>query len=287
MNLNIGCSDIGTGTKTILAMVVSEELGVPVDRIQIEHADTGTTQYSPLSGGSQTVVANTPAVRAAAHAIKSDLLALAAGELKQPVEKLALREGAIEIEGTPARRVPLPELKSLGERRVLVGVGRRHPHPQGKIPLPFAAQFAEVEVNTRTGEIRILRMLAAHDSGRVMNRITFQNQVFGGIIMGIGFGMMERRVLDPQTGKMTNANWHDYRIPTALDVPREAVCLPIDPHDTESNTTGTKGLGEPATIPTAAAIANAVYNATGLRILDAPITPIQFVRQFHAARGGK
>ena len=286
-NLNIGCSDIGTGTKTVLAMVVSEELGVPVDRVQIEHADTGTTQYSPLSGGSQTVVANTPAVRAAAIAVKSDLLALAAEELKQPVEKLALREGAIEIEGPAGRRVPLQELKSLGECRVLVGVGRRQPHPKNKVALPFVTHFAEVEVNTRTGEVRVLRMLAAHDSGRVMNRLTFNNQVFGGITMGIGFGLTERRVLDPQTGKMANANWHDYRIPTALDVPVESVCLPIDPHDAECNTIGAKGLGEPATIPTAAAIANAVYHATGIRILDAPITPMQFVRLFNAARGGR
>jgi xanthine dehydrogenase YagR molybdenum-binding subunit len=130
-------------------------------------------------------------------------------------------------------------------------------------------------------------MLAAHDSGRVMNRLTFNNQVFGGITMGIGFGLTERRVLDPQTGKMANANWHDYRIPTALDVPVESVCLPIDPHDAECNTIGAKGLGEPATIPTAAAIANAVYHATGIRILDAPITPMQFVRLFNAARGGR
>jgi xanthine dehydrogenase YagR molybdenum-binding subunit len=96
--------------------------------------------------------------------------------------------------------------------------------------------------------------------------------------MGIGFGLMEQRRLDRQTGRVMNANLHDYKVPTALDVPTDLTCLPIDPHDTECNTTGTKGLGEPATIPTAPAIANAVYNATGVRVTQAPITPMQMLK---------
>jgi len=91
--------------------------------------------------------------------------------------------------------------------------------------------------------------------------------------MGIGFAMTEQRVLDSQNGKMVNANWHDYKIPTAKDVPANLTCVPIDMHDTEWNTTGTKGIGEPATIPAAPAIANAFYNATGVRIKSAPFTP--------------
>jgi xanthine dehydrogenase YagR molybdenum-binding subunit len=96
--------------------------------------------------------------------------------------------------------------------------------------------------------------------------------------MGIGFGTMERRILDAgQTGKMVNANWHDYKIPTAVDVPPEHTCIPVDPHDAECNNTGTKGLGEPSTIPTAAAIANAIFDATGIRVTQAPITPMQLL----------
>ncbi len=272
VNLNMGASDIGTGTKTVMAMVVSEELGVPPDRIQIENADTATTQYAPDSGGSQTVLVNSPAVRAAAAAVRAELLALAATELKQPADSLVLRDGAIEVKAG-GKRVPLTDLKSLGERQVIIGIGRRAPHPEGKIALPFIAQFAEVEVNLRTGAVRVLRMLAAHDSGRVMNRFTYENQVFGGITMSLGYALTEQRRLDRQTGKMVNANWHDYKIPTALDVPANLTCLPIDPQDTECNTTGAKGLGEPATIPTAAAIANAVYNAVGVRFFDGPISP--------------
>jgi xanthine dehydrogenase YagR molybdenum-binding subunit len=120
-------------------------------------------------------------------------------------------------------------------------------------------------------------MLAAHDSGRAMNRLTFENQVFGGITMGVGFALTEARVLDRQTGTVVNANWHDYKIPTAKDSPPEMACLPIDPHDRECNTTGAKGLGEPATIPTAAAIANAVHDAIGIRVTDTPMSPVQIM----------
>jgi xanthine dehydrogenase YagR molybdenum-binding subunit len=278
VNLNMGASDIGTGTKTVMAMVVAEELAVPLERIQIEHADTGTTQFAPASGGSQTVLVNSPTVRAAALDVKCQVLELAAAELERGPEELVLRDGRVEPAAEPAAGIPLSELTGLGQRQVLVGVGNRHPHPEGRVTLPFAAQFAEVEVNRLTGELRVVRLLAAHDSGRVMNQLTYQNQVFGGMAMGIGFGLTEQRVVDgDQSGRVLSANWHDYKIPTALDVPADQTCLPIDPHDTECNTTGTKGLGEPATIPTAAAIANAVYHATGTRVLDAPITPTRMV----------
>jgi xanthine dehydrogenase YagR molybdenum-binding subunit len=140
-------------------------------------------------------------------------------------------------------------------------------------------------VNTKTGELKILRFLAAHDSGRVMNRLTYDSQVFGGITMGIGLAMTEARILDAgQTGKMVNRNWHDYKLPTALDVPVEMTSLPIELADTEANNTGAKGLGEPVTIPTAAAVANAVRHATGLRITQTPINPLQLVQRLAERR---
>jgi xanthine dehydrogenase YagR molybdenum-binding subunit len=282
-DLTLGASDIGTGTKTVMAMVVAEELGVPVERIRIEHADTATTPYAVPSGGSQTVLVNAPAVRAAAADVRRQVLELASGQLGCPLETLALRDGAVI--GPDGARLALKDLKGLQQQRVLVGVGRRHPHPEGKVALPFAAQFAEVEVDTRTGEVRVLRLLGAHDSGRVMNRLTYDNQVFGGMAMGLGFAMTEARILDPATGRMLNANWSDYRIPTAGDVPAEPECLPVDPGDAECNSVGAKGLGEPATIPTAAAIANAVYHATGIRVTEPSIDPIQMVRRLAERRG--
>ncbi|MCP4664554.1 MAG: xanthine dehydrogenase family protein molybdopterin-binding subunit [bacterium] len=277
-NLNMGASDIGTGTKTVMAMVVAEELGVAVDRIQIEHADTGTTQWASASGGSKTVPTDSPAVRAAAVDCRDQLLAMAAEQLEVPASELTLKNGEVISTKNPEIRAAVGDVEAFEDARIIVGIGYRGPNPEGKATCPFGAQFCEVEVNTRTGEVRVVRFLGAHDSGRVMNRKTYDNQVYGGIAMGIGFATTERRVLDRnQTGKMVNDNWHDYKIPTAMDVPAEIVSVAIDPGDTECNTTGAKGLGEPVTIPTAAAVANAVYHATGVRVTETPINPTRLL----------
>ncbi len=288
VNLNMGASDIGTGTKTVMAMVAAEELSVDPDAIQIEHADTGTTQFATASGGSKTVPTEAPAVRAAALDVKRQLLDLAAGEMGVEASGLTLKDGKVVSIDDPSQEREITALRSLRRRRSITGVGYRGPNPQGKAVNPFAAQFCEVEVNTRTGEVKILRFLAAHDSGRVMNRLTYQNQVFGGITMGIGLAMTEARVLDgDQTGKMVNKNWHDYKLPTALDVPADMTCVPIELEDPEANSVGAKGLGEPATIPTAAAVANAVYHATGVRITNTPITPMRLAQALADARKGE
>jgi len=279
LNLNMGASDIGTGTKTVMALVVAEELGVKPEMIQIEHADTGTTQFATPSGGSKTVPTESPAVRAAAISVKQQLLEIAAKDLKVGPETLSVVAGSIVSKSDLSKKIKITEISGLKNRGVVVGIGYRGPNPENKVVNPFAAQFCEVEVDIRTGEVRILRFLGAHDSGRVMSRLTYDNQVFGGITMGIGFAMTEARILDrQQTGKMVNRNWHDYKLPTALDVPEDMVSLPIELDDLEANTTGAKGLGEPVTIPTAAAIANAVYHATGVRVTTTPINPVQLCR---------
>jgi xanthine dehydrogenase YagR molybdenum-binding subunit len=249
-----------------------------VDQIQIEHADTATTQYATSSGGSKTVPSDSPAVRAAAYAVRQRLLRMAADQLQVDVDDLELSNLVITSRSDAEKSVKVTELDELARQGVAMGTGHREPNPEGKATFPFAAQFSEVEVNTRTGEVRLLRFLGAHDSGRVLNRLTFDNQVYGGIVMGVGFGMTEERVLDRQTGKMANANLHDYKIPTMMDVAVEHSCLPIDAPDTEFNTTGAKGLGEPATIPTAAAIANAVADAIGIRVTDTPLNPTQLAQ---------
>ena len=285
-NLNMGASDLGTGTKTVMAMVVSEELGVPLEKIQIENADTGTTQYATASGGSKTVPTEAPAVRAAALAVKRQLFEIAGAELKVGAGALHIEGDEVVSASDPKVRRKIAELEGVQRRGLLIGVGTRGPNPEGKVVNPFVAQFCEVEVDTRTGEVRVLRFLSANDSGRVMDRLTYEGQVIGGITMGIGLGLTEQRVFDRQTGTMLNVNWHDYKIPTAMDVPAEIVSLPIDVPDDEANTAGAKGLGEPVTIPTAAAIANAVYDATGVRVTDAPISPMRLAPLLAAARRG-
>lgn len=279
VNLNLGASDIGTGTKTVMAMVVAEELGVKPQYIQIENADTGTTQYATPSGGSKTVPTEAPTVRAAAVEIKRQLLRMAAEQLEVAADELRFAGQVVVSRSDPARKLAISDLKGLKQRGVVVGVGYRGPNPEKKVVNPFAAQFCEVEVNTLTGEIKLLDFLGCNESGRVINRLTYNNQVFGGITMGIGLGMTESRQFDHgQTGKLVNKNWHDYKLPTALDVPLKMRSLPIDLPDDEANSTGAKGLGEPVTIPTAAAIANAVYHATGIRFTDTPLNPLQVMK---------
>jgi xanthine dehydrogenase YagR molybdenum-binding subunit len=275
-NLNMGASDIGTGTKTIMAMVAAEELGLKPEMIRIEHADTDTTQYATPSGGSKTVPTEAPAVRDAAVQIKQKILQMAADETGQPVGDLVYRGDEIVSRNHPVRRIRVTDIAGLKKRGVVVGVGHRGPNPDEKTVNPFCVQFCEVEVNTRTGELRILRFLSTNESGRVMNRLTFDSQVIGGIAMGIGLATTEMRILDgTQTGKLVNRNWHDYKLPTALDVPADITSVPIEMPDAAANTTGAKGLGEPVTIPTAAAVANAVYHATGIRVSTSPINPLQ------------
>ncbi len=278
-NLNMGASDIGCGTKTWGAQIVAEELGVPMDRISVEHADTGTTQFATPSGGSKTVPTESPAIRSAALDAKQQLFAMAAEQLKLPAADLELRGNEVVSKSDATKKVALGQIQAFGRRGLIVGIGYRVPNPPGSAVNPFGVQFAEVEVNTKTGEIKVLRFLAAHDSGRIMNEKMFRNQVFGGVTMGIGFGLTEDRVMDDkQLGKLLTVNLHDYKMPTALDAPADKTVVIVDPHDNTFSNTGAKGVGEPATIPTAPAIANAVFHATGLRLTDAPMSPARVLK---------
>ena len=284
-NINMGASDIGCGTKTVMAMIVTEELGIPLERIRVEHADTGTTQYTDASGGSKTIPTESPATRAAALEVKRQIVAMAAEQLKVAPSDIVLRDGGAALASDPSKTVALGALAAIRRQGVVVGVGIRGPNLADKAVNPFGVHFAEVEVNTLTGEVRILRVVAAQDSGRVMNLLTYQNQVIGGITMGAGLAMMEERILDrATTGRMVNVSWHDYKVPTAMDVPADKTVVPIDLMDKECNSTGAKGLGEPATIPAAPAIANAVCHATGVRVADTPMNPARIIDVLAAAR---
>ncbi|MDA3786870.1 MAG: molybdopterin-dependent oxidoreductase, partial [Deltaproteobacteria bacterium] len=287
VNLNMGASDIGTGTKTIMAQVAAEELGVNPHVIQIEHADTATTQFATPSGGSKTVPTEAPTVRNAAISLKRALLAMAAEDLEVAKEELVYVGDEIVWSKDRAKKIKITDVSRLNRRGEVIGVGYRGPNPADKVVKPIAAHFCELEVNTLTGEIEIRRFLGAHDSGRVMNRLTFDNQVYGGIVMGIGLGLTECRQLDEsQTGKLCNKNWHDYKLPTALDVPQAMTSLAVELDDPECNNTGAKGLGEPVTIPTAAALANALFMATGVRFTRAPISPMAVTRELSKKKKG-
>ncbi len=273
VTIKTGAMDIGTGTKTCACMVAAEELGVPLENVRIENADTSVTPYAQLSGGSMTLPGLIPAVRKGAWLVKRQILTWASESLGVGVEDLELKGNALVSRSSPDKKKTFEELMRAHGVMDVIGIGNRDPNPANKATMPFAAHFAEVEVNTRTGEIRVVRLLGANESGRVINRKTFDNQVFGGMTQTLGFGLTEKRVLDRQTGKMCNANLHDYKVPTALDVPVDHRVVAIDPKDDECNIVGCKGSGEPAHVPTASAIANAVYDAIGVRPTHGPIEP--------------
>jgi xanthine dehydrogenase YagR molybdenum-binding subunit len=196
-----------------------------------------------------------------------------------------LKNGSFVSRTNPDKKRTVEELMRAHGVRDVIGIGNRDPNPANKAINPFGAHFAEVEVNTKTGEVKVVRLLGANESGRVINRKTFDNQVFGGMTQGLGYALTEKRVLDRQTGKMCNLNLHDYKIPTALDVPIDHQVLAIDPKDTECNIVGCKGLGEPAHVPSAAAIANAVHDAIGVRPAQGPIEAKTILELLSKKRG--
>jgi CO/xanthine dehydrogenase Mo-binding subunit len=273
VTIKTGAMDIGTGTKTAACMVAAEELGLPLESIRIENADTAVTPYAQSSGGSMTLPGLIPAVRRGAWIVKRQIFTWAAENLKVPVEDLDLKGNTFISRSAPDKKRTLDELMRANGVMDVIGIGNRDPNPPNRAIMPFAAHFAEVEVNTKTGEVKVARLLAANESGRVINRKTFDNQVFGGMTMGLGYALTEKRVLDRQTGKMCNVNLHDYKVPTALDVPADHQVIAIDPKDTECNIVGCKGLGEPAHVPAASSIANAIYDAIGVRPTHSPIDP--------------
>lgn len=275
-----GTQDLGTGTYTIIAQVASEVMEVPIENIQVIIGDTATTPYCPSSGGSTTAPSVTPAVRDAAEQMKQKLMDAAAAMLNKPVRDLTYSKGLVSARGDSKKLSISDIIRQLNER-VLVTTGYREANPEGYMINSFGAQFAEVEVDTYTGKITVLKIVAAHDIGRVLNRLTLENQFEGGIMQGLSFALMEERIMDANTGLMTNTNLHDYKLPLITDTPQIEVII-VSETDPMISNTGVKGIGEPAIIPTAGAIANAVYNAIGVRLRELPMTPDRVLNALYA-----
>ena len=265
-----GTQDLGTGTKTVLAQVAAEELGFPVEKISVQIGDTELCPFAPLSAGSMTVPSVGPAVRFAAHDAREQILEIAAQALAVPRDSLIIREGMLE---SPNLKNPVPLKDILSDLRnfMIVGRGGRAPNPEEAHVNTFGAQFVELEVDTRTGGVKIDRVVAVHDSGRVLNPLTISSQIEGGILQGLGFALIEQRIVDERFGAVVNSNLEDYKVFTQPDVP-DMIPEMVDLPDLLANNLGVKGVGEPPIIPTAAAVANAVADALGVRIKDLPIT---------------
>jgi CO/xanthine dehydrogenase Mo-binding subunit len=270
-----GGQDIGTGVGAVFAQIAAEELGLPLDRVEVTLGDTERGPYATLSAGSSTTPSMGPAVRAAAADAGRQLLELAAQRHGVPSEHLSLRDGSVVASG--GRSWPLEEVTGLLGQAQILGKGSRGPNPAGKRILTFGVQVAEVAVDVETGEVRVERVAAVHDVGRVVNPLGASSQVEGGIIQGVGHTLSEQRLLDPRSGAVLTQTLDAYKLPTAADVP-EIVAELIDVPDAELTSLGAKGLGEPPIVPVAAAIANAVRDATGADVRSLPITREEMLR---------
>jgi xanthine dehydrogenase YagR molybdenum-binding subunit len=271
VHLRSGVQDIGGGIVTPMAMIVAEELGLKPSDIKMTIGDT-EFGLAPSSGGSQTTSGVTPAVRNAAYSAKQRLLQIAAELMEAENGNVQIGDGGVFSTRDSKKQMTWKEVTAeIPGGQFSVTGERMADYYQTERWKISGVQFAEVAVDTGTGSIKVKRMVAVHDCGRPMNRLTIENQINGGIIQGVSYALYENRILDRNTGVMVNPNLENYKIAGAQEVPV------IESHIIDLNlgqsSTGAIGIGEPATIPTAAAIANAVYHAIGVRIREMPMTP--------------
>ena len=266
-----GSQDIGTGTRTVMAQIAADEFGLRTEQIHVRLGDTSSGPYDPVSWGSMTVSSVGPAVREAAIDARNQLRDISSGLLGIPVEKLEIRDGGVYLQGETQPRKMIGEITSEIGVLTILGKGAREPNHEDVELRTFGAQFANVEVNTRTGEVKVLKMVTVHDFGRVVNPLNAIGIVEGAAIQGIGYALTEERIIDRSSGVVLNANMEDYLLPTALDF-QEIDYSFINQPDNLANSLGAKGLGEPALIPTAPAIANAIQQAIGVRFTTLPVS---------------
>jgi len=287
-----GSQDIGTGTYTIMTQIAAEALGVPLERVRFELGDTSFPE-TPVSGGSQTAASTGSAVRRAALDLRQLMIATAVGDPRSPLHGLA--PGAVDIrDGELVSRAASSGAASSGTGSngprgasdSFVELLRRSGKPElaARVDNPekperkqysthsFGAQFVEVAVDDLTREVRVTRVVSAFGAGKILNAKTARSQLIGGIVWGIGFALHEHTAWDPRTGRAVTRDLADYHVPVHADVPDIDVIM-VPEEDAFVNDLGAKGVGEIGITGINAAIANAVFNATGQRIRDLPITP--------------
>jgi xanthine dehydrogenase YagR molybdenum-binding subunit len=280
-----GAQDIGTGIRTALAVIAAEELGLKPADIT---AHVGDTQYPPggTSGGSTTTNSSCPAARLAAHQARMRIAALAAPLLKAKPDELDFADGKIVVAADPSRAVSFREAARKMPGEVITCLADRKKQFEVVRQDLAATQFAEVEVDVETGVIRLLKMVGVHNCGIAINPLTAENQFIGAQIQGASWALFEHRTLDRNVGTMVNPNLESYKLLGAADM-FEAVPILTDGANAGNNTSAT-GMAEPVFVPTLAAIANAVFNATGVRLRELPMTPDRVLAALAAAgKGGK
>lgn len=287
VDLRVGAADIGQGSDTILAQIVAEELGVRFEDVLVTSADTGVTPDGGATSASrQTYISGNAALLAAQEA-KQALVEEAAELFGVEKEQVIIRDRRVSVKGLEENCKSIEEMigNCRKKGKSTYGHGRFNPETTGLDgetgagspygSYAFATQIIEVEVDTETGQVEVLHIIAAHDVGRAINPMHVEGQIEGGSTMGIGLGLLEEvKVLD---GKIKTPSFATYLIPTSMDIPTVHPLIVEEP--AESGPFGAKGVGEPALIPTSAAIANAIFKAVGIRITELPITPERLLAQ--------
>lgn len=275
-----GTQDIGTGTYTIMAQIAADVLGLPINKVKVELGETRFPQ-TPMSGGSQTAASVGSAVSVTAQRLLDSIFDLAIADSKSPLFKsekkdLSFHDGVLSKSGSKSSEKIGDLLKRHGMQHLEV-TGKSTPSKDDKYAKrSFGVQFAEVEVEPDIGRVHVTRMLGVYGAGKILNEKTARSQMLGGMIWGMGMALFEETLMDHKLGRIVNNDFAEYHIPVHADVPHiEVIFVPEeDPH---VNPIGAKGVGELAINGAAAAIANAIYHATGKRIRDIPITMDQLL----------
>jgi xanthine dehydrogenase YagR molybdenum-binding subunit len=272
--------DIGTGIGTVLAQVVAEVLGLRPEEITVRIGDT-EFPAGPPSYGSRTTASITPPARTAAWRVLQALFREAALALNVGAEDFIARDGRILVRDDPSRgmsfrdaaaRLRTDRISAVASRSDDYGGFRRRMGDAALAQQDLGgAQFAEVAVDTETGIVRVEHVAAVHDCGRPMNPLQIESQVHGGVLMGLSFALFEDRILDQHTGRMVNPNLEQYKLAGSRETPQIDVVV-LENYQGQS-ATDAYGIAEPSNVATAPAIANAVYNAIGVRLHALPMTP--------------
>jgi CO/xanthine dehydrogenase Mo-binding subunit len=274
--------ELGQGQKTAFAQIAAEVLGITVDNVRLTQVDSDQSTFALGAWASRTTTVGGKAVYLAAADLRSKIITFASTLLEVEEDQLITADGKVVQAGHPDKGITLADLASRylyqHNGSFIYGFGEFNPGTQvpdankygnPSCAYPFAAHIAEVEVDTETGQVKVVSYHAAHDLGRTINPLGATGQIEGGVAMGIGWALMENMVYDH--GKIANAGFLDYRVPGPKDVP-DITSIFVESND-PIGPFGAKGLGEPTLNPVAAAISNAIYDAVGIRLRELPFTP--------------
>lgn len=277
-----GTVETGQGSLTVLAQIAAEALGIRPDEVTVVSADTDSTPMDTGAIASRTTYVTGNAIRLAAEKARRMLFETAAPMLNVGIEQLEMGDHRIQVIGFPQKSLPIGEVAFRSQvvlgRPTLASASYNPPtvplDPETGQGKPFstyvyATQIAEVEVDTDTGQVDVLRIVAAHDCGTPINPALVEGQVQGGIVMGIGYALSEEILFEG--GVQLNPSLADYVVSTSMDTPPVDVII-VDNYD-PTGPFGAKGVGEPILVPTAPAILNAIYDAVGVRLYSLPATP--------------